>query len=314
VQVTFGIGRTAEVKDGAERAVRGTMAPIHVSDRSAAEGRAERSPSSAAAFLEAIAGELGLSESQARDAAIHTVAALADRLTPGQAHVLVASLPSDLRALFETVGREREGRRIDHARLVELVDRVAGELAIAPASAELLIAAVFRALERFLPREVAEHVGDQLPADLRAAWRAPEPDASTSEIASDLDLTRQLVADVERSGSLPVRVTAREAFASVLCIFAQRLSGGETRELLLGLPRALRPLVERCMLERREEPTRFGVDELVAGVAQDLGTDLEVAERIVAAVFAAVTRVLPREELEHVASQLPEDLRTLWLA
>jgi uncharacterized protein (DUF2267 family) len=68
------------------------------------------------------------------------------------------------------------------------------------------------------------------------------------------------------------------------------------------------------MLERREEPTMFDLDELTANVAQDLGVELPEAEAILAAVIAAVTRALPREEIDRVASQLPRDIRSVWLA
>jgi uncharacterized protein (DUF2267 family) len=283
-------------------------------DPSTGEPSFTPSSSPVVGFLEAIAADAGLPHYvTTRHAAVVTLKVLLERLTSGQAHVLVASLPPDVAALFETASREREGRRTSQGGLVELVDCLGGELGLAPASAELVATAVFRALKQLLPVEVVEHVAQQLPSDLRAAWLAPAPDAP-EDLARDLDLTRQLVFDLDRSGALPVRVTAPEAFSSVMCLFAQRLSGGETRELLYGLPRALRPLVERCMLERREEATTFGVDELIANVAQDLGVDLEVAENVVDAVFAAVTRILPREELEHVASQLPTDLRSLWLA
>lgn len=249
----------------------------------------------------------------AADAAVATMRAVLDRLTPGQAHALVDSLPPEVRSLFARACHEREGRRGSHGGLVELVDRVAGELGLAPSSAELIVHTVFRAIEDLVPPEISAHVAQQLPADLRDVWLSPSEPGS-EDIIGDLDLMRRLLDDIERTGALPLRVTARDAFSSVMCIFAQRLSGGETKDLLVGLPRTIRPLVDRCMLERREEPISFGVDELVASVAQDLGTDLDEAEAIVAAVLAAVTRVLPREELEHVASQLPRDLRALWEA
>jgi uncharacterized protein (DUF2267 family) len=280
------------------------------------ESTAETSTAtSRARFLAAIEEEAALpSYVKPDDAAIATMRAVLDRLTPGQAHALVVSLPSDVRAIFDRVCREREGRRTSQGGLVELVDRIGEDLGLAPASAELIACAVFRALRELLPFEVSAHVAQQLPTDLRAAWLSSVPGPTTVEVAGDLDLMRQILADIEKTGTLSLRMTAREAFSSVMCIFAQRLSGGETKDLLLGLPRTIRPLVDRCMLERRERPLSFGVDELVANVALDLDTELEDAEAIVAAVFAAVTRILPREELDHVASQLPEDLRTLWLA
>ena len=265
-------------------------------------------------LLTAIAEDAGLPPYvQARDALTASLHALFARLTPGQAHAVVASLPADLRDLVESVRLEREGRPRFQGGRAELFDRIGKSLGVAPASAELIASAVFRAVQRVLPSDVIGHVAQQLPHDLRDVWQAPVASA-TEEIAGDLDLLRQIFDDIERSGALPARLTSRDAFSSVMCLFAQRLSGGDARNLHLGLPRTIRPLVERCMLERREEPTTFGLDELAANVAQDLGTGVEEAEAIIEAVFAAVTRALPREEIERVATQLPADLRRLWVA
>ncbi len=250
---------------------------------------------------------------RANDAAVVTTRALLDRLTPGQAHVLLTSLPSDVRALLEPASLGREGRPTLVGSRAELLDRVGNDLGVAPASAEVIASAVFRALQQLLPADVTAHAAQQLPHDLRHLWLSPAPGAP-EDITGDLDMLRQVLDDLERSGALPVRLSPREAFSSVMCLFEQRLSGGEARDLLLGLPRTLRPFVERCMLERREEPTMFGADELAANVAQDLGVELAEAEAIVAAVIAAVTRALPREEIDHIASQLPRDLRGIWLA
>lgn len=258
-----------------------------------------------------IADEAGLPAwVTAEGAALAATAALADRLTAGQAHALVAALPQPLR---DELGARPREHHPHGGGMIDLVDRVARELGIAPSSAELVVCAVFRELTEELPAELVAHVAQQLPADLRAAWLARAA-TTEEEVTGDLQLTKRMLDDIERTAGLPLRVSPREAFASVMCIFARRLSGGDARELFLGLPRTLRQFVERGMLERREEPLAFGTDELVASVAQDLGTDLEGAEAIVAAVIAAVTRALPREEIAHVASQLPEDLRALWLA
>lgn len=277
-------------------------------------GYEPESASVLARFLAAIEDDAVLpSFVHANDAAVATTRALLDRLTPGQAHIFVTSLPLEVRRLLEGAMPGREDRLTVTGGRAELFDRVGNELGVAPASAELIVSAVFRALQQLLPEEVIAHTAQQLPHDLRHVWLSPVPIA-TEDIAGDLDLLKQVLDDIERSGALPARVGAREAFSSVMCLFEQRLSGGEARDLLLGLPRTLRPFVERCMLERREEPTTFGLDELSANVAADLGVELTDAEAIVAAVIAAVTRALPEEELARVASQLPDDLRVLWLA
>jgi uncharacterized protein (DUF2267 family) len=247
------------------------------------------------------------------EAAVVAVSALFDRLTAGQAHQVVTALPAEVRPLFERSYEHRTRRPVVRIGRAELVDRVAEQLGVAPVSAEIIVAAVFHALASILPREQIAHVAQQLPHDLQDLWLSPIP-ALTEDVGLEPELLRQLLGDIERSVALPARVSARAAFASVMCLFAERLSGGEARHLLLGLPRTVRPLVARCLVDRRERSLTFDSAELTAHVAADLGLGLEEAGSIIAAVFAAVGRILPHEELEHVASQLPEDLRSLWSA
>jgi uncharacterized protein (DUF2267 family) len=266
----------------------------------------------AARFLEEIdsAADLPAHVSPAM-AAVATFSALLERLGPGEAHDLFAALPADLQPLFEGAHARRRGRPIVMMSRAELVDRVAGELAISPASAELVVGVVLRALGAVMPRPQVERVVHQLPGGLQELWLSPAPPAPEL-VSTDPELLRHVLRDIEGSGALPTTVTAREAFRTVMCLFGQRLSGGEAKNLLLGLPRTVRPLVERCMLDRREKALLFARDELAAAVSAELGVRLDEADAIVVAVVGAVTRILPREEIDHVASQLPEDLRRIW--
>ena len=103
-----------------------------------------------------------------------------------------------------------------------------------------------------------------------------------------------------------------EVFAAVVGIFCERLSRGEARKLLHGLPEGLRQLVARGVLDRAEPPVLFGRDELVLRVAVRLGVDPARAEELVQVVLGAVKEVLPRKPAHDVACQLPEDLKELW--
>lgn len=244
-------------------------------------------------------------------AAVTVTAALVDRLTSGQAHGFVVALPSTVQPLFEhCLGVREAGKAVDHIRRPEFLDRVGDILNIAPAAAELVAITVFRALQRLLPPDVTAHVTQQLPRDLQDLWLSPQP--PNKPIASDLEVREQVLDAIERSGVLPRNVPASAAFSAVMCLLAQRVSGGEARNLLLGLPHTLRPLVQRCMLHAEDSILTFGVDELTAAVAEHLHTTLEDAARLIPVVFESVRRALPEEELSHVASQLPDDLRALW--
>jgi uncharacterized protein (DUF2267 family) len=242
---------------------------------------------------------------------------LAQRLTPGEAHELLEALPPYLQTPFRQCFIRR-GRvpvvKLDRA---EAVARVADLLGVTPAQAEAIAAAVLCAMRAEVAPEIARNVARQLPADLSALWMASSPVAPPSipPPGTTGGSTRPLVeAEIERRTRLPENVTADAAFTAVMAIFSQRLSGGEAFDVLLGLPDDLRRLTEGGVLARDEHASVFGRDALVGAVALRLRIAREDAEPIVLAVLAAVKRVLPVKEIDDVASELPGDLRDLWLA
>lgn len=112
---------------------------------------------------------------------------------------------------------------------------------------------------------------------------------------------------------LPPDITPQDALQAVMCTISQHVSGGEARHLWRALPDSVKPFLERCMLHRGELPKRFGRDELIARISKHLEVSLVDAERITSAVLTAVSRRLPQKEVDAVASQLPVELRELWL-
>jgi uncharacterized protein (DUF2267 family) len=241
--------------------------------------------------------------------------ALTERLTAGEAYDLLHGVPKPVARMFEPCVIHREGRptiRVDRA---ELVDAVAEHLAVTPAHAELICSAVFTAIRAELPAEIVIAVGGQLPHGLKELWLAapmiaPDLDVDLAPEETRLAMER----DLDRRAGLPPHVTPSAAFAAVMCAFARRLSGGETRHLFLGLPAVVRPLIERCTAHRAEEAAVFGSAELLRQVADHLVTEGEVTERIVLEVLRAVKRNLPLHTIDEIASQLPADLLELWQA
>jgi hypothetical protein len=51
-------------------------------------------------------------------------------------------------------------------------------------------------------------------------------------------------AKIEQQGGLPPGMRGTDAAAAVLCVLAQRLSGGEARDLVVTLPEGLRARVQ----------------------------------------------------------------------
>ncbi|HVJ92240.1 MAG TPA: DUF2267 domain-containing protein [Labilithrix sp.] len=251
--------------------------------------------------------------STAAEVATFVTCTVAERLTRGGAHTMLGGLPAPIASLFERCIDEAVGpaSTLDRS---DLLQRTADRLGITPASAERICAAVLSTLRDWLPKAIADDVAAQLPKDLKELWYStPEASAETLPEWETETAHAQLFAEIEREGILPPEVDVADAFMAVMCIFSQRLSGGEARHVLLGLPNTLRPLVTTCMRHREEWADVFGRDELLRRVAHHLGTDEVTAERVVRAVFSAVKRTIPYKEVEDSASQLPPDLRDLWL-
>jgi uncharacterized protein (DUF2267 family) len=126
--------------------------------------------------------------------------------------------------------------------------------------------------------------------------------------------TSEVGAEVEQLGVLPPGLYGTDAASAVLCVLAQRLSGGEARDLVTALLEGLRARVNVCASHRGERGEVFDRDEFLRRVAAHLKVTVLQAEEIARAVFAAVRRRLPAKEVHDVASQLPRELEELWTA
>jgi transketolase len=271
---------------------------------------------SPADFVREVASRAALPANVTVEAAALTVMShLAERLTPGGAHMLLHALPEPLRPLLQPSVERRRGSPTTLDR-PELLERTAEHLGITPLHAEAVCRAVLTSVRESLRPEDAQHVAAQLPADLKELWCSHAPTVSTPiSPPNEPDALRAAVlAEIERgAGALPSGIDGTAAFMAVMCIFGQRLSGGEARHVLLALPGPLRSLVTACMLHRAEPADAFPRDEFLRRVSVHLNTDVQASERVVCAVFTAVKSCLPTREIQDVASQLPQDLRTLWL-
>jgi uncharacterized protein (DUF2267 family) len=105
---------------------------------------------------------------------------------------------------------------------------------------------------------------------------------------------------------------AEAAAVSVLCALEQRLVGGEASDLEAQLPLKLQNLLARCERHHGEVPAKFGREEFLAMVGEDLGMQSSEVEGVVRAVFAAVRDQISEGEADDVSAQLPKDLGALW--
>ncbi len=248
------------------------------------------------------------------DAIAAVMCTLVDRLTAGEAHYLFEALPASTRSLFATCIRHRAGQPTMRLDDVAFLARVAEHLGVTPAHAEIICGAVFDAVRDELPDKLVSDIAHQLPRGLQELWlaggRVEEAPAEASLSAEDA--RRAIEEQIATSTPLPDGVTSSDAFSAVMCTVAQRLSGGEARELLLGLPTTMRGLVDRCAVHRAEESEVFGLEELLRRVAEHLHIEPARAQPIVVAVFSSAKRALPAKATFDIGSQLPVELRDLW--
>jgi uncharacterized protein (DUF2267 family) len=99
---------------------------------------------------------------------------------------------------------------------------------------------------------------------------------------------------------------AERATRAVLETLAERIAGGEARDLVTRLPTQLAPF-----LHTNEDAERFDADEFIRRVAERAGADPDTAERYTRAVFTAVWRAVGRSEFDDVVAELPRDFAPL---
>ncbi len=133
-----------------------------------------------------------------------------------------------------------------------------------------------------------------------------------AEQAREDDLCYQRFLGALQAAGVGPRDRAEHAAVSVLCALEQRIGGLEARDVNEELPWALRDLLRRCELHPRSRPERFGREELVQRVAEELGIDAADAERTARTVLLTARSLLSEKEASDVASRLPKDLQGLW--
>ena len=113
---------------------------------------------------------------------------------------------------------------------------------------------------------------------------------------------------------LPIELPRAEVADAVLCTLAERLSGGLVDRILSELPESLRPLL-RPYTKPIDAPAKgFDKDDFYMAVAEHLNVDPTDVRRIISAVFSALHSQITEATSERVASQLPSELSSTWLA
>jgi uncharacterized protein (DUF2267 family) len=103
------------------------------------------------------------------------------------------------------------------------------------------------------------------------------------------------------------REQAETLTQATLTTLAERITGGEARDLAAQLPARLQtPLVTA------EEPAEgFTLDEFIRRTAERAGTDRDTADIGMAAVMTTLRDAVTKGEFDHVMSQLPQEFQGL---
>jgi uncharacterized protein (DUF2267 family) len=101
------------------------------------------------------------------------------------------------------------------------------------------------------------------------------------------------------------------AAVAVLRALERRILPAEAKDLEAQLPRRLVDFLPP-LEQRPQRPRRFGKEEFLQTVADDLEMPVEEMEPVVRAVFRAMRDLISEGEANDVASNLPPDLQALW--
>lgn len=104
-----------------------------------------------------------------------------------------------------------------------------------------------------------------------------------------------------RSGTSPTQAEALTR--ATLRTLAERLTGGEARDLAAQLPREFR----EDLCGAPEPAERFGFGEFLQRVSARAGIDITGADRSVVAVFKTICADITSDEFDDIMAQLPEE-------
>jgi uncharacterized protein (DUF2267 family) len=116
----------------------------------------------------------------------------------------------------------------------------------------------------------------------------------------------EFIAQVAQNAELSEEDAATLTRAT-LSTLAERISGGEARDLAAQLPAPLKT----ALISAHENAEAFSVKEFVERTAERADTDPNVAEVAIDAVLATLRDAVTPGEFDDVRSQLPADFHRL---
>jgi uncharacterized protein (DUF2267 family) len=249
-------------------------------------------------FITTIQQRVGISWTEAEQAARATLQTLGERIAWGEARQLAEDLPAELRDWLLDAGGDAEPF---DAR--EFVRRVADREQVDLETAERHAHAVFIALARLVRGDEIRDLIAQLPSGYaglleEAAKHSRDPGAP---MPFPLELFLRRVADHAGTDEQ----TARRAAEAVLETLAERIAAGEVDDIAAYLSAELRAPLERGKAASGGKATRMSLDEFVGRVADREDVPWEQALEHARAVLTTLREALPSDELSDLLDELP---------
>ena len=119
----------------------------------------------------------------------------------------------------------------------------------------------------------------------------------------------EFIAQVERRTGLDSRDAAIRATAATLETLAERLAGGEAKDLASQLPPEIGNYLQQPLAGAGEP---FSLDEFFQRVSAREGVPLPDATYHARIIIALISEVVTMGEIENVRSQLPTNFRQLF--
>jgi uncharacterized protein (DUF2267 family) len=242
-------------------------------------------------FIELVAeyGRIGFDAAERATRA--TLETLGERIDRGEAQQIADRLPPEISPWIATSG---PAERFD---VDEFLRRVAERESVDIEEAERHVHAVFDVL-----RYVIEDEFDDMVAELPKEF-APLLDGVPLREVPSAEVFLERVS--ERSGL--DRDEAERATAAVLETLAERIAGGEVRDLISRLPARFHEPLKRGDASSRGKAVAMSLDEFVARVAEREGVDDSRARDHVRAVMTTLREVVGQDEWSDVTVELPRE-------
>jgi uncharacterized protein (DUF2267 family) len=243
-------------------------------------------------FIGLVEQAAGLDRAAAEGATQAVLQTLAERLSAGEARDLIEKLPPEIAPWLATnTGAEQFDAD-------ECLRRVAEREEVDPEVAERHTRAVLLALSR----SVGAEEFDDMRAELPKSFAPLLPRGAQVEVMPAEEFVRRVAerASIDADAAL-------QATSAVLETLAERISGGEVRDLIDQLPPQLHEPLRRGDALSNGAARKLSLKAFVRRVAERGGVTPGEAQQLARAVLATLREAVTAKEWLDVTAQLPEE-------